>query len=207
MSLRELEEVLCNYRIDNHENRNQLLTIKSMTKNKKVVAFIDSILDSKLKDSSRIMHETGIIPAGGLRGLVYSKILLMDSKNIEYELEVEKSIRVVNLLDYGDDTLLDICKIVGIFLDNAIEEVDNYEDKYIIIEMYKKDDVIVISVTNPINHEVDSNNIYEAGVSTKGGNHGYGLSLVDKLVKKNDKLKTYPEISDEEFTQTLEISK
>lgn len=204
-SLNELEKVLSNYRIDNHENKNHLLTIKSMTKNKKVIDFIDSILDSKLKDSSRIMHETGIIPAGGLRGLIYSKLLVMDSKNIEYELEVEKSIRIVNLLDYGNDTMLDICKIVGIFLDNAIEEIDNYDDKYIIIEMYKKDDVIVISVTNPINHSIDSNNIYDAGISTKGGNHGYGLSLVKKLVKENSKLKTYPEVSDEEFTQILEI--
>lgn len=206
-TLNELENVLSNYRIDNHENKNHLLTIKSMTKNKKVIAFIDSILDSKLKDSSRIMSETSIIPTGGLRGLIYSKLLLMDSKDIEYELEVEKSIRIVNLLDYGNDTMLDVCKIIGIFLDNAIEEIDSYEDKYIIIEMYKKDNKIIISITNPINHDIEKDKISHAGYSTKGGKHGYGLSLVDKLVKANSKLKTYPEISEEEFTQILEIYK
>lgn len=206
-TLNELENVLSNYRIDNHENKNHLLTIKSMTKNKKVIAFIDSILDSKLKDSSRIMSETSIIPAGGLRGLIYSKLLLMDSKGIDYELEVEKSIRIVNLLDYGNNTMLDVCKIVGIFLDNAIEEIDSYEDKYVIIEMYKKDDKIIISITNPINHDIENDKINNVGYSTKGGKHGYGLSLVDKLVKANSKLKNYPEICEEEFTQILEIYK
>lgn len=206
-TLNELENVLSNYRIDNHENKNHLLTIKSMTKNKKVIAFIDSILDSKLKDSSRIMSETSIIPTGGLRGLIYSKLLLMDSKDIEYELEVEKSIRIVNLLDYGNDTMLDVCKIVGIFLDNAIEEIDSYEDKYIIIEMYKKDDKLIISITNPINHSIEKGKIVNAGYSTKGGKHGYGLSLVEKLVKASSKLVTHTEISEDEFTQILEISK
>lgn len=103
--------------------------------------------------------------------------------------------------------MLDICKIVGIFLDNAIEEVENYEDKYIIFEMYKKDNKIVISISNPLNHDIDRVNIYEAGISTKGDKHGYGLSLVKKIIRKNSKLDTYLEVTDSEFTQILEISK
>ena len=206
-SLKELENALTNHRIDNHENRNQLMTIRNMTTSKKIVKFIDTILDNKLKDDKSISKETDTIPAGGLRGLVYSKLLLMNSKNIDYELDVANSVRIVDILEYGNDTMLDICKIVGIFLDNAIEEVDNLEDKYIVIEMYIEEDIFTITITNTFDNTKCKDNIYKAGISTKGGNHGYGLSLVKKLVHKNKNLKTYHEINDDEFTQVLKIYK
>ncbi len=207
LSLRELEKVLTNYRIDNHENRNHLMTIRNMTTSKKAIGFIDSILDNKLKDDKKIIKETSIIPAGGLRGLIYSKLLLMSNKNIEYELDVANSVRVVDILDYGDETMLDICKIVGIFLDNAIEEVDTIDDKFIVIEMFKDDESFNISITNTFDASKDKKDIYKAGVSTKGGNHGYGLSLVKKIVKRNSKLKTHHEVNEDEFTQVLNIYK
>ena len=207
LSLKELEKVLTNYRIDNHENKNHLMTIRNMTRSKKITDFIDSIVDNQLKDDKRIMKETSIIPAGGLRGLIYSKLLLMNNKNIDYELDVASSVRVVDILDFGDDTMLDICKIVGIYLDNAIEEVDTIDDKYIVIEMYSDDSVFTISITNTYDCSKDKKDIYKAGVSTKGGNHGYGLSLVKRIINNNDKLSTHNEITEEEFIQVLEIKK
>ena len=207
LSLKELEKAITNHRIDNHENRNQLMTIRNMTTSKKITAFIDSILDNKIKDDKSIMKETSIIPSGGLRGLIYSKILLMVSKNIEYELDVSNSVRIVDLLDYDDNLMLDVCKIIGIFLDNAIEEVDTIDDKYIVIEMYIDNDDLYISISNPYNSNKDISNIYTPGVSSKGGNHGYGLPLVKKIVKYNNRLETYNEVTDEEFSQTLIIKK
>lgn len=206
-SLKELENALTNHRIDNHENRNHLMTIRNMTTSKKIIKFIDTILDNKLKDDKNVSKETDIVPAGGLRGLVYSKLLLMNSKKIDYELDVASSVRIVDILDYGNETMLDICKIIGIFLDNAIEEVDTIEDKYIVIEMYLDEDIFVINITNTFDNTKNKDNIYKAGVSTKGGNHGYGLSLVKKLVHHNKKLKTYHEINENQFTQVLKIYK
>ncbi len=207
LSLKEFEDVLNNYRVDNHENRNHLLAIRNMTKNKKVTSFIDAILDNKEKDNSNLMHETSIIPSGGLRGLIYSKMLVMQNKNIECELDVARKVRTIELSDYGDSTLLDICKIIGIFLDNAIEEVENLDEKYIIIEMFMEDEKLKISITNIFDTAVDKSDIYKVGYSTKGGKHGYGLSLVKKLTDKNKNLKTHHEINGDEFTQVLEILK
>ena len=147
-NLKELERVLTNQRIDNHENKNHLMTIRNMTTNKKVTSFIDSILDNKLKDNKDILHETSILPEGGLRGLLYAKLLDMVDKNIDYELDVASSIRLLDSETYGEDTMLDICKIVGIFLDNAIEEVETIEEKYIVIEMYIENEILTISITN-----------------------------------------------------------
>lgn len=207
LSLKELENAITNHRIDNHENRNHLMTIRNMTSNKKVISFIDSILNNKLEDDKRIMKETSIIPAGGLRGLIYSKLLIMHRKDIEYELDVSNSVRVVDLLEYDDSLMLDVCKIIGIFLDNAIEEVETIDDKYIVVEMYVDNDNLNISITNAYNNTIDKTNIYKAGYSTKGGKHGYGLSLVKKIVKNNDKLENYNEITENEFVQKLVIKK
>lgn len=206
-SLKELEKVLSNQRIDNHENKNHLLTIRNMTKSKKIINFIDSILNNKLKDDKNILHETSIIPEGGLRGLVYAKLLTMSDKHIEYELDISNSIRILDMLQYDDNTMLDICKIVGIFLDNAIEEVETIDDKYIIIEMYIENEVLNIAITNTYNNKIDKRNIYKKGVSTKGEGHGYGLSLVKKIVKRNKKISTHHEIGDDEFTQVLNVRK
>ena len=206
-SLKELENVITESRIDNHENKNHLMTIRNMTSSKKITKFIDSILNNKIKDNKKIMKETSSIPSGGLRGLIYSKLLIMANKNIDYELDIASSVRVVDMLDYGDDTILDICKIIGIFLDNAIEEVDTIDDKYIIIEMYKEKDTFIVSITNTYNNSFDKKDIYNPGYSTKEGNHGYGLTLVKKIVRHNKKIKTHHEISDNEFTQVLELYK
>ena len=205
LSLKELEKAITNHRIDNHENKNHLMTIRNMTKNKKVISFIDSILNNKVEDDKIIMKETSVIPAGGLRGLVYSKLLLMKSKNIDYELDISNSVRIVDIFDFDDDLMLDVCKIIGIFLDNAIEEVETIEDKYIVIEMYLDDSKLYISVSNTFDNTKDKSNIYKAGVSSKGGNHGYGLSLAKKLIKNNDRLGLKNEITENEFTQILII--
>ena len=133
--------------------------------------------------------------------------IVNEYSDTDYELDVANTVRVVDILDYSDETMLDICKIVGIFLDNAIEEVDTIEDKYIVIEMYYNDEIFTISITNTFDNTKDKKEIYKAGVSTKGGNHGYGLSLVKKIVKSNDKLKTHNEITEDEFIQVLEIYK
>ena len=205
VNLKELEKVLSNQRIDNHENKNHLMTIRNMTTNKKIIKFIDSILSSKQKDNKNILREISVIPEGGLRGLIYAKLLIMFEKNIDYELDVSNSIRILDMMKYGDDTVLDICKIIGIFLDNAIEEVETIDDKYIIIEMFIEDNIFNIIITNTFDNTKNKKDIYKPGISTKGGNHGYGLSLVKKLVKYNKKLKTYNEISETEFIQVLMV--
>lgn len=203
LSLKELEHVISNHRIDTHENKNHLMTIRNMTTSKKIISFVDSLLNNNLDDDNRIMKETSVIPSGGLRGLVYSKVLLMSKKNVDYELDISNSVRVVDMFDYDDYLMIDVCKIIGIFLDNAIEEVDTIDDKFIAIEMYNTDNNLVISITNSYNKDKDLSNIYSPGISTKGEYHGYGLSLVRKIVRNNKRLETYNEVTENEFTQVL----
>ena len=146
-SLREYEDILNKYRISNHENKNQLMTIRNMVKNKEknIVSYIDKVVENKLKDNETLFAKTLVIPEGGLRGLVYSKSLLMKEKKIDFEFSIDKAIHTTELIELGDETILDICKIMGVFLDNAIEAVEKLEEKFVDLEMSKEKEKLFIS--------------------------------------------------------------
>lgn len=207
-SLKEYEEMMDRYRILNHENKNQLLTIRNMiskTENK-AIEYIDTIVENKLKDNDKIIHEASKIPAGGLRGLIYSKLAYMHEYNIEYELNVSKELKTVDLIDKIDDNIvLDICKIIGVYLDNAIQEVENLKTKFIGIELYLEEEDLIISVTNNYEGYLDLEKLEDKGYTTKNNGHGYGLVLTKELISKNSKLENRKYISEDLFTQELII--
>ena len=207
-SLKEYEDILDKYKISNHENKNELLTIRNMLPktNKKAIAYIDKIVDNKLKDNEKVMFEVSRIPAGGLRGLIYSKILLIKENNINYELEISKEIRTIDFIKLDENLVLDVCKIVGVYLDNAIEAVKEIDSKTIAIEMYLEKKNLIISISNNFSGFLELDKLEEKGYSTKGKNHGYGLALAKEIIEQNKKLKNEKKINKDIFTQLLKIS-
>ncbi len=206
-SLKEYEDIFNQYRVSNHENKNQLLTIRNMIKNKEkhIPEYIDKIVENKLKDNEYLMGKSMIIPEGGLRGLIYSKMLVMKEKNIDFDLSIDKAIRTVQLIELGDQSMLDIYRIMGVFLDNAIEAVENLEEKFIDLEMRIENQKLYISVTNNFCGNIDLEQMDKVGYSTKGKNHGYGLALVKEIIEENKLLEHKKEIMADEFVQTISI--
>lgn len=206
-SLKEYEDILDRYRISNHENKNQLLTIRGMfpKENKKAISYIDKIIENKLKDNDKVMFEVSRIPAGGLRGLIYSKILVMKESKIDYELEISNSVKTVDLINIDESLMLDICKIIGVYIDNAIQAVEKLKEKYINLEMYLDGKYLVISISNNYNGIIEIDKIEQKGYSSKGKSHGYGLALAKEIIDNNKKLSNEKRISKETFSQTLKI--
>ncbi len=207
-SLREYEGMIDKYRIYNHENKNELQTLRNLIskKNTKALKYIDSILDNKIKDNEKIMHKTSKIPEGGLRATIYSKLCIMDELGIKYSLDIAKDIRTVDLINMKEDIVLNICKILGVFLDNAIEAVKDLKTKHIGIEIYLMDGDLCVDITNNYEGKLDIDKIGSSKYTTKGENHGYGLSLVNQII--ND----YPGVFENEksitkntFTQKIKI--
>lgn len=202
MSLEDLqaqEHLINEYRTINHENKNQLMTIKQMSNNKKVKNYIDSLVKSNSKISNSLIRDSLKIPQGGIRGLIYNKIALMKEKSIKYYLNVDKNVTHKQLLKISDDDIVDICSILGVFIDNAIEEVDTIKEGIINIDFHISNKKLLIVVSN--NYNFIKSNMK----TTKGKCRGYGLKLVDKIVEKNDKITNYKEINKDTFTQKIEI--
>lgn len=204
-SIREFETTLENYRINTHESRNQLRTIRNMSKEKSVNSYIDSLLNEDFREDEKILNEVQKLPNGGLRGIIYSKIAIMNKNNIPFELVVDKTISYQDIEKINDVTLTDICKILGVFLDNAIEAVTSLEEKYILIELYQEEGETVISVTNNYEGYIDIENMNIAGISTKGEGRGHGLALVNQVVKKNKKIEHDSNVTEDSFMQTIKI--
>lgn len=207
-SLKEYETMIDKFRVNTHENKNELLTIRNMIKNndKKIVEYIDALVDNKIKDNEKIMYQTSKIPEGGLRATIYSKLCVMDKYKIKYKLDISKNIRTVDLINLDEELILNICKILGVFLDNAIEEVRNLKNKEVNIELYVIDDEIYIDITNHFKGNIELTKFGKDRQSTKGAEHGYGLLLVNKIINDNKKhLKNERKIIGNQFTQTLII--
>lgn len=209
MTLKDLEEyesIINEYRVINHENFNQLSTIKGMVKSKKVQAYIDEILNNKNTKNEFILKQALLIPTGGLRGLIYSKLIIMKNKNIKYYLNIDKKINNKVMKNISTKTMFNICQIIGVYLDNAIEAVEDLNKKEIMINIYKASGII-IEIINNINGLFDVAKIDKLGYTTKANNKGYGLTLVNNILKEDNNLSNEREINKKLFKQKLIINK
>ena len=206
-SLRQYEDMVDRQRVDNHENKNQLLIIKNMIKkkDKDVVKYIDTIVKDQKEDDEALYTRVMTIPSGGLQGIIYQKMLVMKDEHIKFSLDVGRGVRDFELDKLSMDDNYRLCKIVGVFLDNAIEESLNLDDKCIMISLYIDDSDLVIDVSNRFSGKVDIDRIDESGYTTKGDGHGYGLFLVKKILSETNVFENERSINRNVFKQIIRI--
>ena len=209
-SLKEYEVMIDQFRVYTHENRNEFYTIRNMLKNgdkkEDIIKYIDALIDNKIQDNEKIMKKTAKIPSGGLRATIYSKLCLMDKLKIKYKLNISRDVKTTDLIDLDEELVLKICRILGVFLDNAIEAVKTLKKKEISVEMYILDNKLCVDITNNFKGNLDLDKISEAKYTTKGNDHGYGLTLVNQILNEEvGILENEKSINRDAFTQTLKI--
>ncbi len=191
-----------------HEYRNQLIVLDDMIPktNKKAKEYIGKILNSTEKelDQGWLVKLKGL-PTGGIKGLVHFKIKKMIDNGIEVYVDVDKKLCNKKKWVYNNNDLEDISKIIGVYLDNAIEAAINSKDKQIIIEFISENNNIIFKLSNTYDGVIDFQNIDNEKFSTKGNGRGYGLSLVKDIINKNNSLNQKREIDGKFFVQKLYI--
>ena len=207
-NLNEYEKMLDYQRVNNHENKNQLLVIKSMVErnDKKTIEYINEIIKEKREDNELMYTKAKRIPTGGLQGLVYQKMLVMQENYINVVLDVSSNVRKIDFSKLSSKMNYDICRIMGIILDNAIEETIkfNRKEREIVISMYI-DELFVIEVSNRIKDNIELDKIYDKGYTSKEKGHGYGLSLLKKIIDENTNITNELKIINDIFTQIIKI--
>ena len=210
-NLVEYEDMIDKYRVSNHENKNQLQMIRTMIhqKDKTVEKYIDNLLDNVYMVNEKLMMDVSMLPSG-IKATIYTKMVMMENKRISYKLNVDRKLRYVDFFDRDDniETSLNICDILSVFLDNAIEEIENKKDPEIYIEVFydEKDEELTFEISNKIyNKEIDLNKLPEKGYTTKSNGHGYGLALVSEIVSANSRLENKTIIKNNIFTQRLTL--
>lgn len=206
-SLKDYEEMLSIQYKRNHENDNNLISIKGLIdkNNNDAVGFIESIIKDKRNDDQYLMLKVSSIPTGGLQGLIYQKLLVMKSKMIDINVEVSKELNGINFDNLCVNKIKDICMIVGIFLDNSIQAIDNCDKKMIGIYLYIEEDQLIIMISNNYENNFDIHQLDKAGYTTKSDGHGYGLSLVNDILKKDADFINTRMINGDIFSQILKV--
>lgn len=208
-TLKELEQNVTRVKITNHENKNQLLTIRNMIKkgedSKSLIKHIENIVNTKIKDDETLMLQTSTITNSMISSIVYSKMLTMKENDVDVDLIISRDIKDLYLSDIPDELAVEVCKIIGVYLDNALEEVSKYEEKIINIEFYAEKKTLCIAISNNFEGEIDFEKMDNPGYTTKENGHGYGLSLAREIIESNDKLSSEREIKDNIFKQILKI--
>lgn len=208
-TLKELEQNVTRLKITNHENKNQLLTIRNMIKkgedSKSLIKHIENIVNTKIKDDETLMLQTSTITNSMISSIVYSKMLTMKENDVDVDLIISRDIKDLYLSDIPDELAVEVCKIIGVYLDNALEEVSKYEEKIINIEFYAEKKTLCIAISNNFEGEIDFEKMDNPGYTTKENGHGYGLSLAHEIIESNDRLSSEREIKDNIFKQILKI--
>ncbi|MBU3129928.1 GHKL domain-containing protein [Clostridium tagluense] len=139
------------------------------------------------------------IKDAGLKGLLTSKIVKFYLDNITLSIEVLDTIDTFNI------DIIDLCRIVGILLDNAYEAAKDSKEKLVSIS-FIQDECLNITIANSYNSHINISSIYKKSYSTKGHNRGIGLNNVKEIINKkypNVLLKT--SIEKDFFIQDLYI--
>lgn len=143
-----------------------------------------------------------VINNDGIYNLLTKKYHEADSKNIKVNMTFLLDLCTLHMKIY------EFARILGILLDNAIEASNECDEK--IINLDFRDDSKnfrqIIRIENTYkNKDVDTEKIFEKGISSKENHTGLGLWEIRKLVKKNNNINLFTSKTDKYFFQQLEI--
>ncbi len=135
-------------------------------------------------------------------GLLLSKLSYAQVKNINFNVRVFAQINPRNI------NILDLCKMLGILLDNALEAAIESDKRYVelMVKENHESNSLIIEICNSFTGSPDIEKIFEKGFSTKGAHKGFGLWELNRIVAKNHQnAKLTTNISGNLFNQKIEF--
>ena len=175
--------------------------------NKEALQYIDDLVKIKEDKKQNWMEFLKKIPEGGLRGILYYKLLEIEKNKIKFQFSTSTKYSIKSYSKLTDDVKVKICKLLGIYLDNAIQAVTNLEEKNIYLNIDETEEKIIFKIANNFSGSFDLDKIYEEGYTTKGKGHGYGLSIAKKILEDENRIMNKTSIVKDKFIQEIYIRK
>ena len=202
------EEEVERQRVLRHETKNAFITIKGQitdeSKGKEIIKYIDSILKDDVKIKNEEYAKFKDLPSNGIKGLCYYKMQEAENKGLKKSISISSNIKKSILYRLKTKDIKDIAKLLGIYIDNAIEAALETEEKSIGLEIYYMKDIVKIMVSNTFKDGIDLEKIGN-GYTSKGKNRGHGLLLAKSIISTNKMFSHETNIVDNVFTQKIII--
>lgn len=206
------EKEIENQRILRHEIKNEFRTIRAKIcdnqENKEIIEYIDEIVNDKYEIKKEKYAKFGYLPPNGIKGLCYFKVQEAENRGIVVSLNISKRIKNSTIYNLNVKQQRDFGRILGVFLDNAIEASLNSKEKKLGIETYSNSEKeFKLIISNTYNNNIEKNKIGLERFSTKGEKRGHGLLLAKKLVDNNLLFETKTQILNNIYIQTITVKK
>ena len=178
-----------------HDYTNILVSLNESIKNRDIDG-IESIYNSVLLDSDKTFYNTHYDIANlvnldnlAMKSIISAKMFEAQSKQIRLSIEIEKVIKAPSGID-----LIELLKILAIFLDNAIEASLESSSPEISFVYFQEENRKIMIIENSTKQEkINTKVIFNYGYSTKGSSRGVGLANVYEIISTYSRvyLKTY----------------
>lgn len=192
--------------LNRHEYKNQLAVLRCLTKEKKVKDKIDEILEDNINIEGQAVTQLKSLPKGGIKGLMYYKAAIAQKNKLNLTIDVSIESKGI-LTKLSEKEIRILCKLIGIYFDNAIEAAGESRKKTISIEVYELKDKVNFVFSNTFKRHKNMKDRNKKGVSSKGEGRGNGLYFASKLIKENTWIEEKQEIIDNYYIQQLFVYK
>lgn len=189
-----------------HDYKNMLSGLSGFLKEgrieemKSYLADIVHTTDTSTREQEHAWKELSHVYPLELKGFLYEKILCAYAKRIKMQIQVDEKFH------FKCNYVQDVIRILGIFIDNAIEETADMDNGYVMIIAVNTDQGVLFSVTNNFKKKPELSLMEQRGYTTKGEERGMGLYWVKELVKKHGIIHNV-DVTDTEVIQEIEIIK
>jgi two-component system sensor histidine kinase AgrC len=188
-----------------HDYNNTLATLYGyvqLNDTKSLKRMFKEILEESKQISSLDKLNPNLIKDPNIFGILIAKYQECIKRNIAMEFEIFAELENLEIKTY------DLTRIIGIFLDNAIEAAGGSTEKKINLLINEDKATVTIEISNTYsNKEISIEHMFEKGVSSKGENRGLGLYKVKEILKRCTGAELKTTNDDNVFLQKLIIQK
>lgn len=134
-----------------------------------------------------------------LKGLLYTKVLNAFDSKLHVTVDIPEPVAIINM------NIPDLVRILGIFLDNAIEAALQTSEKELSIGILCSEKYDYIRIANSSLPVTNITELFKDGYSEKDNHLGVGLHEVETLLNKHPEVLLNAEYKDGNFILLLQL--
>ena len=204
---KNLEMVYNNLRSFRHDYINIMASLAAYIDEKKYeelgTFFYEHILpmQKNLTQKNGALNNLSNVNILELKSILYTKLLLAVNQDIEVNIDIPDQIDSIHIEP------VDLTRMLGIYLDNAIEACLETEHPVINFHLGKMNQDIVFIISNSfIDKGLSVDQMLKKEVTTKGAGHGIGLYNVSEVLNRYNNIYQETLIKEGLFIQQVQIS-